>query len=247
MAVNENTFNQYNEGRAVSGYKSAWLYKLPSEEKYHLIAATESVPYPFGDNDTFEFDLLQSATKGKVGGKMSLDSVDVAVLHHRDNAYRFNALAGVTLDFMSINAEYMGYKFNGTLSYRPNTAEADIHKATVTITPMSADTKPVYNARDLIMDTLCFANTVPATVKAGEPFSLAVIQNPETITIESKSIAKDGSETEETVGTVTGANTNVTVTNKSDVVINAPGLYVLTVKADGYASWTTTVYVESAT
>ena len=239
MAVNENTFFQYKEGRAVSGYKSAWLYKLPSEEKYHLLAATESVPYPFGEKDTFEFDLLQSATKGQVEGKMSLDSVDVEVLHHRDNAYRFNALDGVTLDFMSINAEYMGYKFNGTLSYRPNTAEADINKATVTITPMSADTKPVYNARGLIMDTLIFANTIPATVKTSETFSLAVAQSDAVPTVEARLIADDGTETD--------ATTSVSSTNISAVTISAPGLYALTVKATGYAPWTTTVYVESAT
>lgn len=239
MAVNENTFFQYKEGRAVSGYKSAWLYKKPSETLYHLLAATESVPYPFGEKDTFEFDLLQSATKGQVEGKMSLDSVDVEVLHHRDNAYRFNALAGETLDFMSINAEFVGYKFNGTLSYRPNTAEADINKATVTITPMSADTVPVYNARELIQDTLCFANTVPATVKANETFSLAVTQSTAVVSVTAKKIADNGAETDVT------ASENLTTA--SSVSISTAGLYALTVSADGFASWTTTVYVESAT
>ena len=85
--MNKAAFFQYNETRALSGYKSACLVKRTGEEKYSLVGATESVPYVFGDKETFDFNLLQSPVIGQVEGKMSLEAQDIEVLHHRDNAY----------------------------------------------------------------------------------------------------------------------------------------------------------------
>lgn len=241
MALTENAFFQYKETRALSGYKSAWLYKDPDLGKYCLVGATETVPYVFGDKDTFEFDILQSPTKGQVEGKPSLESQDIEVLHHRDNAYRFNKMKGKTIDFMTVNGEFMGYKFSGTLDYRPNNAEADVNRATVTITPMSADATPVYNARPEIAETLCFASAIKATVKVGEEFDISVVQTTATTTYKMVKIGDNNVETD--------ATTSLTSTDPKHATISAEGLYAITVSdtAEAFAPWTTTVYVESAT
>jgi hypothetical protein len=241
MAVNENSFFQAKETRALSGYKSAWLYKDLDLGKYCLVGATESVPYVFGDKDSYEFDILQSSTKGQVEGKPSLEPKDIEVLHHRDNAYRFNKMKGKTIDFMSINAEFVGYKYTGTLEYRPNDAEADVNRATVTITPMSADATPVYNARDEIAETLCFNSAIPAAIKVGDTIDLSIVQSAVTPTYKVVKIASNGTETD--------ATTSITTTTPNASTFSAAGLFAITVSdpAKNYASWTTTVYVESAT
>ena len=238
MPINANTFFEYNETRALSGYKSAWLVKLPENQKYSLVSATESVPYVFGDKETFDFNLLQSPVIGQVEGKMTLDQQDIDVLHHRDNAYRFEKLRGKTLDFMVVNAEFVGYKFVGILDYRPNSADADVNRATVTITPMSASVTPVFNARPEIIPTLCFASSIPQTIKVGEKIDLSVTAG--VIPTVSAVLIEDGTNKE------TEATANVISTNIKETTISAEGLYAITVKADGYASWTTTVYVEEA-
>lgn len=241
MAVNEKSFFQYKETRALSGYKSAWLVKDLDLGKYCMVGATESVPYVFGDKETFEFDILQAPTKGQVEGKPSLEPQDIEVLHHRDNAYRFQKLMKQgTLDFMTINGEYVGYKFSGTLDYRPNNAEADVNRATVTITPMSAETVPVYDARPEIAETLCFATGIPATIKANSEFDISVIQKDKATVL--YSMVKIGANNEET-----DATASLTTTDPTKATINAEGLYAITVKdsAENYASWTTTVYVEA--
>lgn len=239
--LTENSFFQIKETRALSGYKSAWLYKDLELGKYCLVGATESVPYVFGDKDSFEFDILQSGTKGQVEGKPSLEPKDIEVLHHRDNAYRFGKMKGKTLDFMTINAEFVGYKYTGTLDYRPNDAEADVNRATVTITPMSADGIPLYNARDEIAETLCFASAIPETIKAGSKFDISVIQSTATVTYKMVKIGENNKETD--------ATTSLNHTNPKEATISEAGLYAITVSdtAKEYASWTTTVYVESAT
>ena len=239
--LTENSFFQIKETRALSGYKSAWLYKDLEIGKYCLVGATESVPYVFGDKDSFEFDILQSPTKGQVEGKPSLEPKDIEVLHHRDNAYRFGKMKGKTLDFMTINAEFVGYKYTGTLDYRPNDAEADVNRATVTITPMSADAIPLYNARDEIAETLCFASAIPETIKVGDKIDLSVIQTTATATYKMVKIGANNAETE--------ATTSLTSTPPKEATISEAGLFAITVSdtAKQYASWTTTVYVESAT
>jgi hypothetical protein len=240
MPVNDSSFFQYKETRALSGYKSAWLVKDNELGKYCLVGATETVPYVFGDKETHEYNLLQAPTKGQVEGKMSLESQDIEVLHHRDNAYRYGKLKekGI-LDFMVINAEFVGYKFVGTLDYRPNNAEADVNRATVTITPMSADTVPIFNVRNEVVETLCFKSSIPSTIKVGEKIDLSVLQlNAPTIT--AKKIA-DGTNEE------SDATASINSTTVSDATITAEGLYAITVSdpAKSYAPWTTTVYVES--
>lgn len=241
MGVNSNSFFQYKETRALSGYKSAWLYKDPDLGKYCLIGATESVPYVFGDKETFEFDILQAPTKGQVEGKPSLEAQDIEVLHHRDNAYRFEKLKGKTIDFMTINGEYVGYKFSGTVDYRPNNAEADVNRATVTITPMSAEATPVFNARNEIAETLCFASAIPATVKVGEEFDLSVVQKSVTTKY---TVYKIGENNQETLDT-----TSLNHDNPTQAKISVEGLYAITVSDNAeqptYAPWTTTVYVEA--
>jgi hypothetical protein len=245
MALNENSFFQYKETRAQSGYKSAWLYYDTTISKYRLLCLSETVPYVFGaDNDSFEFDILQSETKGLVQGKANVETKSVEVLHHRDNAYRFNKLKGKTIDFMTINGDLMGYKYSGTLDYRPNDAESDVNRATVTITPMSADATPVFNARSLIAETLCFAQAIDATIKAGQTFDLSVKQSTASVTYSLVKINDDGTETED--------KTSLNSSNPKQASISKEGLYAITV-ADAstsdptYASWTTTVYVEPST
>ena len=68
---------QYNESQAQVGYKSAVLYKKQGDTKYRFLAASETVPFPYGTKDTFEFDLLNSASKGMVDGKSSLEQKEV--------------------------------------------------------------------------------------------------------------------------------------------------------------------------
>lgn len=237
MSLNNNSFFQYSETRAKSGYKSAWLVKRPGESKYSLLCATETVPYVLGSKETFEFDILQSPTKGQVEGKMSIEQQEISILHHRDNTYRFEKLKGQTLEFMSINSEYVGFKFIGTLDYQPQNADADINRANVIITPMSAQVTPVLNARPEIQETLCFARVIPETINVGDTIDLSVIQNVSP-TIKAVLIA-DGTNIE------TDATANISTADISKVTISVAGLYAITVSATGYSPWTTTVYVDN--
>lgn len=233
--IEKDAYFKYLEHKGQAGYRAAILVKEQSASLYSLLVASETVPSVFGTPDSFEFDLLNSPVKGRIAGKMSLDDKEVEVLHHRDNVYRFDKLKNKVLDFMVVDSNFVGYKFSGTLSYRMNDASADVLRGTYTITPMSADPNPVLDARSLCQETLCFADVVPDTVKAGDEITLSVVQTSANATFTAAKINENGTETSE-------------VSAISEGVFTAPtggGLYAITASATNYASWTTTVYVEA--
>ena len=233
--IEKDAYFKYLEHKGQAGYRAAILVKEQSASLYSLLVASETVPSVFGTPDSFEFDLLNSPVKGKIAGKMSLDDKEVEVLHHRDNVYRFDKLKNKVLDFMVVDSNFVGYKFSGTLSYRMNDASADVLRGTYTIMPMSADPNPVLDARSLCQETLCFADVVPDTVKAGDKITLSVVQTSASATFTAAKINENGTETPE-------------VSAISEGVFTAPvggGLYAITASASNYASWTTTVYVEA--
>jgi hypothetical protein len=237
MPITNGAYSKYIEHKGQAGYGAAILVKQQNEPFYSLLVASETVPSIYGSQESFEFDLLNSPVKGKIQGKMSLDDKEVEVLHHRDNVYRFEKLKNKVLDFMIVDNNFVGYKFSGTLSYRMNDATADVLRGTYTITPMSADPNPVYDARSLCQETLCFADVVPDTVKVGDKITLSVVQASANPTFSVKTLSNDGKETD--VASAVSSNVFTAPSNA--------GLYVITASATGYADWSTTVYVESQT
>jgi hypothetical protein len=235
--IGNDAYNKYLENKGQSGYRAAILVSETGDVEggYSLLCASETVPSVFGSNDSFEFDLLNSPVKGKIAGKMTLDDKEVEVLHHRDNVYRFEKLKDKTLNFMVIDSQFVGYKFVGTLSYRMNDANADVLRGTYTITPMSADPVPVLDARPYCKETLCFSSVVPDDIDAGKTITLSVVQSNAVVTYSAVKIAADNTETPDSTAIVGN-------------VFTAPaggGLFAITASAEGYAPWTTTVYVNA--
>ena len=236
MAIDNQSFYKYQEHRGQAGYKAAILVKEQQEPLYSMLVASETVPSVFGTQNSFEFDLLNSPVVGKVAGKMTLDDKEVECLLHRDNVYRFEQLKDKVLDFLYLTPDFVGWKFSGTISFRANDASADILRGTYTITPMSADPNPIMDCRGLIQETLCFADVIPEHIKSTDTLNLSVVQKDATVTYSAKTI--DG-----TTVTVTSS----TVEKATLTGITKSGVVAITASATGYASWTTTVYVEVVT
>lgn len=248
MAIDKNSFFKYQEHRAQSGYRTAILVRESGDtvtdttNKYSLLIASETVPAIFGTPETFDFDLLNSPVKGKVEGKSDLEATDVECLLHRDNIYRLFKLKDKVLDFLYLTPDFVGYKFSGTITFRPNEAGADVLRGTYTITPMSADPNPIFDCRDMIEETLCFEDAIPERIKSTDTINLSLVQKDVTAKYTIVKINKDGT-------TATGGTDSVTATapEQSTVSVATTGLYAITATATGYAPWTTTVYIDTST
>lgn len=238
---------QYNESQAQVGYKSAVLYKKQGDTKYRFLCASETVPFPYGTRDSYEFDLMNSATKGFVEGKMSLEQKEVELLYTPNNAYLFETLKDQVLDFMSLTPDKVGYKYHGKISFRPNDASADIHRGTYTITPMGATEVPLFMAREEVLTPLFFADVIPyeislstlATTDEDVKLNLSIVGDPPAINFEYDTFSA-------LTNKPTGSKTEMNVNHGVGSIPKTKGLYIIYAEptdTETYSGCFTLVYV----
>ena len=248
--MNKDAFFKYVETRGQSAYGSAILVKDKhvGETKYSLLIASETVPAVFGAQNSFEFNLVNSKTIGKVPDKVTLDDKEVEFLLHRDNIHRLEGLKDKILDFLYFTPDLMAWHFTGTISSRPNDGTAEILRGTYTITPMSADPEPIMDARHLIIETIMITETVPDRIVVDKTngYNVDIICDVEDfkvdVTIESN---VDGAAAKYTAPQVTATKEKATlaITGATATPTDYAMAYV-TVSKDGFASWTTTIALE---
>ena len=166
--MQKNAFYGYKENQASYGYRSAILYKKEGETKYQFLCASETVPFPFGTKETADFSLMNSPVAGQVEGKDTLEQKEIELLYTRNNAILFEKLKGQVLDFMALTPQLIGYKYSGTIAFRPNDATNDIHRGTYTITPMDADPTPYFMARNEALIPLFFSTAIPDEISLAD-------------------------------------------------------------------------------
>lgn len=237
-------FFGYKENQAHSGYKSAILYKEQGETKYKLLCPSETVPFPFGTKETFEFNLLNSPVIGQVEGKDTIEQKEIELLYTRNNAILFEKLRGRVLDFMSLTPQMIGYKYSGTIAFRPNDATNDIHRGTYTITPMDADPTPYFMARSEILIPTYFADVIPDEISLAEVGSGDIklnlsVKNDDNATFKYDTIVS-------TTNKETGTQTDLTVSSGVATLPKTAGLYVIYAtpsNANTHSGCFATVYV----
>jgi hypothetical protein len=239
---------QYNESQAQAGYKSAVLYKKQGDTMYRFLCASETVPFPYGTRDTYEYDLLNSSSKGMVEGKNSIEQKEVELLYTPNNAYLFETLKDQVLDFMSLTPDKVGYKYHGKISFRPNDASADVHRGTYTITPMGASEVPLFMAREECYTPLFFEDVIPYEISIADlgdatdvKLNLGIAGNPAGVVYHYDTFSA-------TTNKPTGTKTEMTVTNGIGSIPKTKGLYIIyaepsTTMANTHSGCFTLVYV----
>ena len=252
--MQKNAFYGYKENQAHYGYRSAILYKKEGETKYQFLCASETVPFPFGAKETSDFSLMNSPTVGQVEGKDTLEQKEIELLYTRNNAILFEKLKGKVLDFMSLTPQLIGYKYSGTIAFRPNDATNDIHRGTYTITPMDADPTPHFTARDEALTPIYFTTSIhdelsiesDGTYKSGGTGAKEVKVN-----ISTNYVAPSG---KSIVYEVTKMGVNGTETTQSAITVSngivkfdTVGLYIIYAKPDASdTAWSgcfTSIYI----
>ena len=246
--MRKDAFYKYVETRGQNAYGSAILVKEQNQDKYSLLIASETVPAVFGSQGSVEFNLINSKTIGKIQDKVTLDDKEVEFLLHRDNIHRLETLKDKVLDFLYFTPDFMGWKFTGMISCRPNDATADVLRGTYTITPMSADPEPIMDARSLVMETIAIVAVVPDSIQVGSAgVTVPVVCDVDDFTITTE--IKDGitgvtsNLFTATAGTVTQGKGSVSFTSASGTA-NDYAIAYITVSKTGYGSWTTTVALQ---
>lgn len=238
MSIN---LKKFEDKRPVSGYGGALCYVDPSNSedadlKYHILIPLESLPAVTGSTDSFEYDLLNSPSKGKVQGKGSLEDTDLEFLWHRDNVRRLESLQGRSIDFMIVYPDFTARKFTGTIKVRPNEISNDVAKGTITITPITASETTILDCRKDLKDTVAITSNIDDYVDLNGTASqvIAIATDPTDATITA------------TIDNPSVASVSAFADGKLTITGVAKGNAMVTVKASkvGMASWETTIAVE---
>jgi hypothetical protein len=238
MSIN---LKKFEDKRPVSGYGGALCYVDPSNSedadlKYHILIPLESLPAVTGSTDSFEYDLLNSPSKGKVQGKGSLEDTDLEFLWHRDNVRRLEGLQGRSIDFMIVYPDFTARKFTGTIKVRPNEISNDVAKGTITITPITASETTILDCRKELKDTVAITSNIDDYVdlKGTASQVIAIATDPTDATITA------------TIDNPSVASVSAFADGKLTITGVAKGNAMVTVKASkvGMASWETTIAVE---
>lgn len=229
-------YKQFKAHAVQSGEGLALVYKLPSETKYHILCALETVPSIMGQAESIEYDVTTDNAKGKIKGKLTLEEADVSFMGNRDTYTVMKSLKNQQIQFATLNLnDWTAWKFVAEISYKQDEATSgDILKGTLHLTPSSAEEDFTNDFYDLYQDTITFESIINPSIEIAEDevYTVNVITDPAgaTCTVEN---------TGASIATATYASGALTITGK------AAGSCVITLKASlaNYASNFRTIHV----
>lgn len=228
----------FKETQKPIGYGALLAYKKPSETKYHLLVASEEVPSPASERETFDFNLLQSKTKSKVLGKRDIDDYTMEFLWTLDNVKRLQEIVDedTPYDFLVVHRNWTAYHFVGELDFRANDASAEVHRGTLKIAIESLDDL-IMDARPMLENIVVKTNAVDEeiTIPASGQTEFYINTNPDTATLEGSS---DNAKV-----TVTVAGHKVTVKNTNTGGTPVEATVCVKLSATGYGEWKTYIRV----
>lgn len=216
-------------GRVHNPYGSALLVGEKNDGYFALTIPLESVPSPYGDVETFEYNILTEKTKGLTKGKTEATAVTTDFFITKENLYRLDQLKGKVFEYMVVFGNGIGYTFNGEIDYRFNDVDnSDNLKGSLTVTPSSVgDT--VYDVRPFIRQTLMFSGTLPANVtltseETTKTIECGIENGDSTATITAKLIGDGSANYKEP----TWANGKLTITAKENITAPSYAMLYLT-------------------
>lgn len=222
------------EDRALSEHRGSGLFVKKASGKYSILLPITGT----GENGSAPAQLdktaIGNAQATSVEGRTENPQKSIPFFAHRDNIKILEEIKGKPQEFIRLLPDFTGFKYSGTVNYMiSNTDVGGLEQGEMTITPTSKD-EYVENCYDLIEDTAIIVNSIDevVTIKGTGTYEINVSTNPSDATIEAVS---------DTTGTATVqvSNKKVTITG----VASGSAIITITVKKDGYASFSRSVIV----
>lgn len=150
-----------DDNRAYSDIGSAIFVKRAGQTKYSLWLTVNNIPATGTAPETIEKTVTTSRIKNYVFGRKDNPQKEFTFMAHRDNFMILNADYNKKLDFLQINPDGTGWKFQGHVSYYEDeiTLGAMITGKGV-ITVSHSEEKAIIDVTDLIQETVTFTSAI---------------------------------------------------------------------------------------
>lgn len=175
-----------DDTRAVSDIGSALFVKRGGETKYHFWMALTNIPATGSENETIDTTVTTSRTNTSIPGRSNPGQKVCTFMSHRDNWEILKADFRKNLDFLQINPDGIGFKFQGKVTgYQDEVSVGSNLTGKAVITVTSSEELPINNVADIIQDTVVFTSAIDSVVKlkAEETYKINVETNPADATI----------------------------------------------------------------
>lgn len=220
--------------RAYTDMGSA-VFDKKSNGKYSLFVPVTNIPATGSAPDQQEKTVTTDIVKTYIQGRQDTPQKEFTFYAHRDNFNILREAYNKEKEFLQINPDGTGWKFNGFVSfYQDEVSVGNNMEAKYVVTVTDREALPLNDVRDLIEDTAVISSIIPDTVEiegtGKNEFNVVTMPTNATIAAESDATG---------VATVSVAEKKVTITG----VAEGHAIITITTSAEGYASQKKTILV----
>ena len=220
--------------RAYTDMGSA-VFDKKSNGKYSLFVPVTNIPATGSAPDQQEKTVTTDIVKTYIQGRQDTPQKEFTFYAHRDNFNILREAYNKEKEFLQINPDGTGWKFNGFVSfYQDEVSVGNNIEAKYVVTVTDREALPLNDVRDLIEDTAVISSIIPDTVEiegtGKNEFNVVTMPTNATIAAESDATG---------VATVSVAEKKVTITG----VAEGHAIITITTSAESYASQKKTILV----
>ncbi len=140
--------------------------KRGGESKYHLWLPLTNIPATGSAPDTIDTTVTTARVKTATAGRKDPGQKECTYMAHRDNFEILRKDYKKTLDFLQVNPDGTGHKFQGIVdTYQDEVSVGGNLTGKAVITVTKSDELPIINVVDLIQETVTFVSAIDAVVK----------------------------------------------------------------------------------
>ena len=195
-----------DDTRAMTDIGAAIFTKRAGQSKYSLWLCVTNIPATGSAPEQVETTVTTSRKKTYTYGRQDNAQKECTFMAHRNNFKILKNDYNKQLDFLQINPDGTGWKFQGYVSfYQDEVAVGSNLTGKAVITVSSSEELPVDNVSDLIQDTAIFTSAVPSDVQltGTGTYSFAVTTDPAGATLTATSDTQSVATVAVSSGTVT--------------------------------------------
>ena len=195
-----------DDTRAMTDIGAAIFAKRAGQAKYSLWLCVTNIPATGTAPEQVETTVTTSRKKTYTYGRQDNAQKECTFMAHRNNFKILKNDYNKQLDFLQINPDGTGWKFQGYVSfYQDEVSVGNNLTGKAVITVSSSEELPVDNVSDLIQDTAIFTSAIPSDVEltGTGTYSFAVTTDPAGATLTATSDAQSVATVAVSSGTVT--------------------------------------------